>query len=900
MKIKTCLHLIAPLVAASLVFPPPASAADAEWIAPTTGGWNGAANWDPATAPGATSGTTNTDTAIFNDKSTEGTGTVTVDTYRNIQNIIINQSTGSNTASARAFNTGNLYLTSGGSITYNSEVGDAISTRVVFQVPVILGDSAGGTYSFTGNRVKGANLGGLTFNNNTGAFVAGAAGNGQTMTLKLNGNSPAIATNVGNSLRGVVSDGSQGGQLAVTKSGVGNWVVFSASTYTGETTVNEGTLMVYGSIANGSAVTVNSGGTLAGGNNGIGSAGVVAGPVSLNGGGRLQAGNLTAAGDGQVGTLTLGSLTTANGAFWDVDFSLTNNDHIAVTGELTLNGTMKVNLFHEGTEDPFFTEGTYTLLTANSIVGFTSNSFNVTNRASGYIYTFTSSGTAIELNIAVNPEPPAERRGPDSPLTLAPIFTDHAILQRDTPVPVWGTAPPRQPVSIAFAGQQHETVADADGHWRGLLDPLEGSSEGRELRIVCGEQMVNISDVLVGEVWLCSGQSNMQWPLRNSPQPELILAKANHPQIRQFRVQNVSLEEPAKTLEGNWVPCTPETAGEFTAVGYYFATDLQPKLGVPIGLINSSWGSTRIQAWMSSDALADFPQVAFYWERLLRTLPERQAQYEEERTAFLARSRAARERGEDFSERYPRPPAGPGTRQAPSGAFNGMIAPLAPYPIRGILWYQAEGNTSSATSYAEMFPRLIKDWRALWKDPALPFFFVQLPNYNLTSDSTGEKWAELREAQMAALDLPRTGAAITIDIGTPDDGHPPDKSGYGQRLARLAAHEVYGLEQGDSSGPLPKSVRLTERGVEITFAHATSGLEVRDGELAGFELAGAEEVYYSASALVQGDRVLVQSPSVEQPKSVRYAWKNNPPASLYNAVGLPASPFRMDIQSQPR
>lgn len=490
-------------------------------------------------------------------------------------------------------------------------------------------------------------------------------------------------------------------------------------------------------------------------------------------------------------------------------------------------------------------------------------------------------------------------QGADLPLSVAAIFTDHAILQRQVAVPVWGTATPQQRVRVQFGGQQQETLADDHGQWRVVLDPMEGASEGRELRVDSGDKTVALQDILVGEIWLCAGQSNMEWPLKNAPAADAVIAKADHPTIRQFKAKPVSAEKPATSVDGAWVPCTPGTAGAFTAVGYYFATDLQAKIGgVPIGLINCSWGSTRIQAWMSPDALADFPQVGASWEKLLKDLPERQSKYEKERAEYRAQAKAAKERGEIFKKPFPKPPAGPGTREAPSGAFLGMVAPLAPYAIRGILWYQGEGNTGSAESYAKMFPRLIKDWRTVWNDTSLPFLFVQLPNYNLPSDRTGERWARLREAQMTALTLPHTGAAITIDLGTPEDGHPPDKSGFGQRLARIASHTVYRMGTGDASGPRPAEAKLTEDGIEIVFAHASSGLEVLTEELVGFEVAGLEGNYFPASAVLRGDRVILR-PGPElpsRPASVRYGWNNNPKASLYNRNRLPASPFELHLE----
>ncbi len=393
-------HLIASLVAASLAAPTLTWAADATW-APTSGtGWATGANWTPTSAPGATSGTTNTDTATFNNNA-GAQRTVTVDTYRNLRNIIINQSSipGADTT-AYVFSTGALRLTSGGAITYNSSVASG-NVRVNFNnTPITLGDGAGGTYSFISNRTSGANASGLLFN--AGASITGAANTGNTMVLTLDGNSPTLSTSNGNSIRSVISDGGAGGKLAVTKAGSGNWVFYGAHTYTGATTINAGTLMIFGpngSIGSGSAVAINNGGTLAG-------AGAANGAVTLNSGGHLQAGNLGATGAGTVGTITLGSLSTSGGGILDVDFTSTSiYDVVAVTGALSLTGTTSVNLFDVGTSNPFDEVGTYTLITASSISGFNASSFNVANAQSGFTYTFNSTGTGITLNVQAVPEP---------------------------------------------------------------------------------------------------------------------------------------------------------------------------------------------------------------------------------------------------------------------------------------------------------------------------------------------------------------------------------------------------------------------------------------------------------------------------------------------------------------
>lgn len=476
-------------------------------------------------------------------------------------------------------------------------------------------------------------------------------------------------------------------------------------------------------------------------------------------------------------------------------------------------------------------------------------------------------------------------------LTVAPLFTDGGVLQRNQPVPVWGTASAGQSITVSFANQRFETKADSSGKWMVHIGPLEASSEGREL-IVEGGGRIELTDIVVGEVWLCSGQSNMEWPLKRTPDAETLISASDYPLIRQFKVKNIALSDPATTANGSWISCSPETAGDFTALGYFFARALQQELNVPIGLINSSWGGTRIESWMSGDSLKKFPDVAESWEVRLRNLPARQIEYEKARLAYREEARAAKAAGKSFNKRWPQPPPGPGTKWEPSGNFNGMIAPLIPYAIRGVLWYQGEGNSGNAGSYAEYLPELITDWRARWMAPELPFYVVQLPNYRLPTDPDGERWAAFREAQESALELPATAVIVTIDIGTPDDGHPPDKTEYGERLARFAKINLYGVAYGDATGPRVESIEREGDFLRIRFSEISSGLALRGEELTGFEIADSDLEFVSAPAKIDGDTVLVSTSDLPEPVFVRYAWSNDPSASLYNGAGLPAAPFR--------
>lgn len=483
-------------------------------------------------------------------------------------------------------------------------------------------------------------------------------------------------------------------------------------------------------------------------------------------------------------------------------------------------------------------------------------------------------------------------------LELAPLFADGAVLQRDVAHPVWGRAQPGAEVRVSFAGQTQTARVAEDGSWRVTLAPLAGTARGTELKVAAGRETRVVRDVVVGEVWLCSGQSNMEWTLQRSPALPAIEARGAVPEIRQFKVARAVAGAPATTLAGEWQTLSPATAKSFSAVAYHFAAALQSRLGVPIGVVNSTWGATAVEAWMPAGALARFPAIATRWERALEDFPARQAAYEAERTAWKEKAAAMKARGEKPGNDWPKPPEGRGTRRQPGGLFNAMIAPLVPFPFRGVLWYQAEGNTGRAAEYAEYFPAMIEGWRAVWSAPEPAwFFFVQLPNYNVPNDKTGLRWAELRAAQAAALALPRTGMAATIDVGVPDNGHPPDKTAVGQRLARLAAGHVYALESGDLTGPVARAARLDGAEVIVEFSSAASGLALRDESAAAFEVTDAAGTAHPATARVDGTLLRVAGPAGVAPAAVRYAWRNHPPAPLFNGAGLPAAPFQILVHS---
>ena len=492
-------------------------------------------------------------------------------------------------------------------------------------------------------------------------------------------------------------------------------------------------------------------------------------------------------------------------------------------------------------------------------------------------------------------------------VALAALFQDHVVLQRDQPVPIWGHAAPGEAVAVMFRGQTQHVLAGADGTWLVHLAPLGGSATPAEL-VVAGRNTVRVSDVLVGEVWLCSGQSNMEFPVLDPAsrifhleQAAAEVAAADFPLIRQFKVARAVAEKPTATLQGDWAVCSPATAGNFTAVGYFFARELSRRLGVPVGIINSTWGGTPIESWMSAEVLASDPAFAVVdqrWRQTLAGYPAKKPAAERALAAWQEDEAIAKAAGETAhaaflaAHRKPRQPRGPGDPWTPSGLFNGMIAPLKPYAWRGVLWYQGESNAEHAAEYRALFGAMITQWRHDWGRGDFPFYFVQLANYRVPADATGSTYAFLREAQAQTLALPATGMAVTIDIGNPENIHPGNKQAVGRRLALLALAQLHDLA-GEWSGPVFASASREGPAMRVRFTHAAS-LAARTAPLAGFALAGADRIFHSANARIVGDSVLVTATEVAAPIAVRYAWANNPEAGLVNGAGLPAAPFRSD------
>jgi sialate O-acetylesterase len=453
----------------------------------------------------------------------------------------------------------------------------------------------------------------------------------------------------------------------------------------------------------------------------------------------------------------------------------------------------------------------------------------------------------------------------------AGFFGEGMVLQRGETTPVWGTAAPHEKVKVRFADQECEGVADARGQWSVALRGLAASGRPGTLTVSAGTaRAVELSNILVGDVWLCSGQSNMVMPLARMSDGAEETAAATHPAMRLFAVARAVSDAPAADVKGTWAVCSPKSAGMFSAVAYVFGRELHAALGVPIGLVSSCWGATRIESWMSQAALDAFPEMR-----------EAQKQWQKVQPKLVGRDRD--ESGKPDND----------LRLMPAGLYHAMIHPLTPAAVRGVIWYQGEANEGQPGEYARQFPAMIQQWRAAFAQPHLPFYFVQLPNFSRSSDpAKNRQWAYLREAQTQALKLPATGMAVTIDVGEDDAIHPKNKLDVGRRLARVALAGTYGRPL-EASGPVVENIAREGPGYAIRFRHA-AGLQSKIEGLPGFEIAGADRLFHPAVARIEGDRVIVSSPAVPGPIAVRYAWRNTPAASLFNASGLPAAPFRSD------
>ncbi|MBL8829697.1 MAG: sialate O-acetylesterase [Planctomycetaceae bacterium] len=481
-------------------------------------------------------------------------------------------------------------------------------------------------------------------------------------------------------------------------------------------------------------------------------------------------------------------------------------------------------------------------------------------------------------------------------VVLPALFSDHMVLQAGKNVAVWGTAEANEAVTVTIGTQSAETQATADGKWRATLKDL--AAGGPRTMVVRGRNTITINDVLVGEVWLGSGQSNMAMAVRSTQNAEQEMAAADLPNIRMFTVTSKAAQQPADDCTGSWVVCDRKSVGAFSATAFYFGRELHAQLKVPVGLINSSVGGTPIESWIDAEAQRATPELTagFTADRAAEAnfdLAAAVRRYETELQAWQAAAKAARAAGDTV----PRKPIDPRVvrerKGNVGGLFNGKIHPLIPYTLRGVIWYQGEANSApdKAPLYGRQLELLITDWRRRWGDE-LPFAWVQLPNYL----GSQRAWPIVREQMLQTLRVPKTGMAITIDIGAERDIHPKNKQDVGKRLATWALATVYERDM-IASGPLPHNNVMTEgNALVVTFDHA-QGLRAREGELVGFELAGNDGEWLPAKARVDGTRVIVSHAKLAEPVSVRYAWANYPTCNLINEAGFPATPFRFERHS---
>jgi len=492
-------------------------------------------------------------------------------------------------------------------------------------------------------------------------------------------------------------------------------------------------------------------------------------------------------------------------------------------------------------------------------------------------------------------------------LTLPHFFSDHMVVQRDKPLVIWGQADPGKEVSVSFAGDSTTITSSASGEWKATLKPRPAQSKGSDLKITSGSDSKTLTDVLVGEVWFASGQSNMAFRVSGSHEAKADIAAADHPGIRVFQAKLTPAAEPQSDIDGAWFVSSPETAGAFTAVGYFFALELHQELKVPIGIISSSWGGKPVQTFTSREALASIPegksQLAAHDQAIASFDPAKAAkQYKAAQEQFKKKLAAWQAKPKDKRGQQPREPVlarnPASTEGRPTVLYNGMIHPFVGYPMRGAIWYQGEANAKSSQSsaaYGKLFPLMINDWRKRWNDD-FSFLWVQLANFKKVTNEAGlvDSWPHLQDAQRKTLAMPKTGMAIINDIGDATNIHPRNKKEVGRRLALWTLANDYGKDIV-FSGPLYKSSEVKGSEIIITFDQA-KGLKSRDGQpLKRFEIAGSNQVWHWADAKIDGETVIVSSPEVTAPKAVRYAWAANPEgANLINAEGLPASVFRTD------
>jgi len=494
-----------------------------------------------------------------------------------------------------------------------------------------------------------------------------------------------------------------------------------------------------------------------------------------------------------------------------------------------------------------------------------------------------------------SPEPDATR------FSINPVFGDEMVLQREMRVPVWGKGVPGEVVAVQIDNKKYTATVNKNGKWMIHTRPLPVGGP-YTMKITGKNKVITLKGILSGDVWICSGQSNMQWPVIRAKDANREIAAANYPDIRLFTVRRTVSEKPLDMVQGKWVKCSPATVKHFSAVGYFFGRELYKSLkDVPIGLIHSSWGGTPAEAWTRHDYLEADPMFEAILKRhkeALKAYPRNLEKYKKDMAEYKKKIAAVKKSKIKPGRRirHPRYPYSPQNPHRPSGLYNAMINPLIPYGIKGVIWYQGEANAGRAYQYRSLLPAMINSWRKSWKQGNFPFLIVELANFTKArTKPVNSAWAELREAQnMTSAKLPACAVASAIDIGEARSIHPRNKQDVGKRLQLAALKTAYG-KNIVASGPTYKSSEIKGDKIIITMDNIGGGLVAKGGALKRFAIAGKDKKFVWANAVIKGSTIIVSSPEVKNPVAVRYAWSNNPEGcNLYNKEGLPAVPFRTD------
>lgn len=486
-------------------------------------------------------------------------------------------------------------------------------------------------------------------------------------------------------------------------------------------------------------------------------------------------------------------------------------------------------------------------------------------------------------------------------LKLPAIIADHMVLQQKQENPIWGWDAPGTEITVTFGDQVKKAKAGDDGKWTVTLDPVDASADPATLKVDGSSSRV-IKDVLVGEVWMCSGQSNMGWTVAGDWKWQVESLASNHPNLRLITVPRVGTQELQNDFNGKWEAATPETVKSFSAVGFFYGRYLHEILGVPVGLINNAWGGSAAEAWVKRDSIESderFRSLVENWERREAQLQTEEAKIQHEKAldAWRKKYEEAKEAGKPLPRRPSSPEQLLGGNARPGNIYAGMVHPTKGYGMKGVIWYQGESNASRAYEYSHLFPFMIEQWRKEWGQGDFPFYWVQLADYRSESDVPGDsQWAELRESQTKTLSLPNTGQAVIIDIGEGNDIHPKNKYDVAARLVRWALEKDYGIPNIVAQSPTFREMTIDGNKATLTFDHVSSGLRTVDvNEVRGFAICGEDQKWVWADAKITGkDSIEVWSDEVAAPVAVRYAWADNPVCNVFSKDGLPMTPFRTD------